>query len=29
MASAASSGYWTQNFGTGTDFENELDSWQD
>jgi len=29
MASAVTSGYWTQNFGVGTDFETELDSWQD
>ena len=29
MASAAVSGYWTQNFGTGTEFESELEAWRD
>lgn len=27
MASSQVSGYWTQNFGTGRDFEAELDAW--
>ena len=29
MASALASIYWTQNFGTGTQFLGELDGWQD
>ena len=29
MASAITSNYWTQNFGTGRSFEADLDSWQD
>ena len=29
MASGLSGYYWTQNFGTGTDFLDDLDGWQD
>lgn len=29
MACAGVDHYWTQNFGTGTDFESELDEWRD
>ncbi len=29
MASGLTSGYWTQNFGVGTDFETDLEPWQD
>lgn len=29
MASAMTGSYWTQNYGTGTSFKADLDSWQD
>ena len=29
MASGLTSGYWTQNFGVGADFETDLEPWQD
>lgn len=29
MASAVAGGYWTQNFGSGAEFESELDEWRD
>jgi len=29
MASARASGYWTQDFGNGDEFESELDEWRD
>ena len=29
LGSARAGTFWTQNFGAGTDFQSELDSWQD